>query len=701
MLRMPEDTKQSDMLSPEVQEVMRTLITAMRAVKLYPPNNPVYSQAVKKAHEALARFLETAPEFNIGIVKTFFTYMQTPIGKDTQLNKAIAQDLFTKGIRDITFSEGVTAKEMLDLFQALALSTEEMAMKSGISSILWEKGVNTIKVTEAGLDEVITTKTGGEWQERDLRTARTGTTDSASGSKVAAFTGRTLVLGDLMTDPAAFGAGMVVLAKQTRGKHETVEDRLLTLYQEAGRKIQEGSQEQQDLLFTGLAQSALSLESPYRESLIAGKLYGNLDAENVQERKAELAEEVPNEYHEVLTGRFSNAWTVQQVAVLLKKTATKKVSPPGPPPSSASALTADPFPSEIVEIVREMSEYTAEEMETLKAMSSVGMESDIIEAAVHTQISLIPVVKDPHHITPDDNDIAQFSSVIQQLEDMLSYLLNKKDYDHASLITKTFHASVDPAFLPRMNEALKKASSKNFITSTIADLRNYAKGSPEYTSAYTYLSGMERETTAVLLELLANDNDKASRIALLDLLKDIGKNQITMLGEYLSDDRWYFVRNIINVLGESKGDQALVFLQKAADHKNSKIRQEVAKGLISIGGRKAASILARFLKDRDDTVQVTAIRGFTEIKGITVEDTKPLIAYLEDRSLSKKEHQLTLEAIRALGKVGGPAAGVVLKGYTRIRWWKPRKLQVELRVASLRAMTEITRRQVDGGPEKR
>ncbi len=30
---------------------MRTLVSAIRAVKLYPPNNPVYSQSVKKSHQ--------------------------------------------------------------------------------------------------------------------------------------------------------------------------------------------------------------------------------------------------------------------------------------------------------------------------------------------------------------------------------------------------------------------------------------------------------------------------------------------------------------------------------------------------------------------------------------------------------------------------------------------------------------------------
>ncbi len=698
---MSEEANPSDALSADVLDVIRSLVTAIRVVKLYPPNNPIYSQSVQKCRETLSRFLETASEFRLGVQKSVFTYLHTPIGKDAQLNKAIAQDLFAKGIRDIVFCEGMTAKEMQDFFEILTLSTEEMAMKSGISSILWEKGVSNIKIIEAGLDEVITTKTDAGWAERRRAETPSFALDPSKAREKMALSGRTLVLGDLMTDPAGFGAGMVALAKKTLGEHENVEDRLLALYQEAGRKIQAGQPDQSDTLFTGLAESALSLEEPYREALIAGKLYASVDAENVQDREDQIEEQVPNEYHEIVTGRFSNAWTAQQVAVLLKKSTGKKTVVPSPPPSSPDALSAEALPSDVGEIVRELAEYTPEEMETLKAMSSVGMESDIIEAAVRTLISLIPLVKNPRHAVPDDKEVALFAGVIHQLEDMQSYLLKKKDYDRASLITRVFHMPVEAEFKPRMMEALKKTASRPFIDSTLTDMRNCTKGSPEYVSAYSYLASVEREATEVLLELIAEETDKTARLALLDILKDVGKNQIAMMGERLSDDRWYFVRNIVNVLGETQGEQALIFLQRAAEHKNVKIREEVLRGLIMIGGKKAAGLLAKFFKDRDPAIQSMAIRGFTEIKGISGGDAEPLVTFLEGRSLSKRDQQFTVEAIRALGKVGNPAAGEFLKRYNRVRWWKPRQLQVELRAAARRSMDEIKRRQVDGGPGKR
>jgi len=686
---MTEETKQSSTLSPEVNDLMRTLVTAIRIVKLYPPNNPVYSQSIKDAHDALSLLLENTPECYVGVQKAFLTYQQTPVGKDTEANRVIAHDLFTKGIRSIILCKGVTAKEMMDLFQALALQAKDIGMQNGVASILWEKGTSNIKVTEAGLDEIITSDSRIE--------KKNAHSHGASISKAEAFIGHTLVLDNLLTDQDSFGAAMVALAKETRGEHETVEDRLLALYQEAGNKILKENPDQKDALFEALAQSAMSLEQPYREALIAGKLYAGLDSENTEKRKTETEERVPSVFHEIMTGRFSDSWTVKQVAELLKKLTTKAITPPS---SSSVAFSAISLSSNIKGIAEEMAWYSEEETEALKSMSSLGTELDIIDATMRTLIALIPLVKSPHHPVPDEKEIASFAGIIHQLEDILNYLLKNKDYDRVSLITMAFNTPVDPAFKPRMLEALRKTSSKDVIISTIADLQNYTKGSFEYVSAYSYLSAMERETTEALLEMLAKETDNKSRSAILDLLKDFGKNQISVLGEHLSDSSLSFVRDIIGILSENKSDHAVFILQKAVDNKNVKIRQEVIKGLIPIGGKKAAGLLGKFLKDEDSTVQLMAIRGFTEIKGISAEDTKPLMTFLSDRPLNKKEQALTLEAIKALEKAGGPAAEDLLKGYTKVRWWRSRKLQVERKEAALKAMEKIKRRQGIGGSAK-
>jgi HEAT repeat protein len=329
-------------------------------------------------------------------------------------------------------------------------------------------------------------------------------------------------------------------------------------------------------------------------------------------------------------------------------------------------------------------------------MSEMGQDADIVEAAARTLIFLLLQVKNPYQPASEEREVGIFTGVVRQLEDMLTYLLKQKDYDLASLIFRAFHMPVDALFKPRLEEAVRKMASRTAIEATITDMRTFTKGSPQYRSAYGYLSIFESETTEVVLELLAEEKDRSIRVFLLEIVKDLGKNQLQLLSVHLSDHRWFVVRNVVSILGESKSEQALPLLQKVADHKDIRIRQEVIKALVSIGGKKAAGLLAKFLKDQDD-IQGMAIRSFGTIANIGAEESRYLTAFLEGRPLKKKEQEHTLEAIKSLSKIGGREAGDFLKRYMRIRWWKPRKIQLELRVAAQRAMEEIKRRQGNGG----
>lgn len=689
---MLKDTKNDEALPTEMQEVMKHLVSALRIVKIYPPNNPIYSQALKKSFETLSHYLNTSPDYAISVQKANFTCRNIPFGKDAQMNRSIAMDLFAKGLREIVFSAGMSEHDLEEFLQACALTSEELSMRSGISTILWEKGVSNVKIIEAGLDEVIETS--------GIESEASSDGSGRQKERKQSLAGKTLMLSDVKTDPQGFASGMLAFALRTRREDETVEERLFTLCKQAGLKIAKDHPGESNELFTGLAKSLLALESPYREGLIAGKLYQNLDTEAISELNAGFDQLLPNMLHEVRSGHFSHAWTAEQVAVLLKKTVASAPAPSAAAPAPEK-LTATPITPGLAEAARSLEQASDEEIEALKAVSSVGMESDIIEAATRTLIFLIPLVKDPRRKDISKKDIRLFSGVVQQLEDMLGYLLKKNNYELATIIIEALHMPVDPEFKPRMMEALKKTVTKTIIKETIASMRKHSLGSQEYHSASTYLASLDRKATEALLELLAEETDREARLYLLDLLKNFGKNQTALLGERLSDDRWYVVRNIVSILGESKTDHAIAMLRKAADHKNVKIRQEVLKGVISFGGRKAVGLLVRFLRDPDPGIQVTAAHGFAQMPGTAPEDAKPLLEFMKELRLKKKDQELTLALIRALGKIGGWEAAEALKPYTKIRWWKPRNLQTELKEAALRSIEEITRRDAHGRRSER
>ena len=691
---MPEEPKPADIITAEIQEVMRNLVSAFRAVKLYPPNNPIYTQSVHKAFESLDRFLQSAPHYPVGVQRTYFLFEDVPVAKEAQVNRGIAQDLFAKGIREVVFLAGVSEEELVELCKALALLPEELAMRSGIVSILWEKSVTHIKVTEAALEEVITAPGGdrkayGEDEEAPAKV------DAAVASKELHFKGRTLVLGEMLADPRAFGSKMIEIAQQTCEEGQTVEDRLHELYQEAGRHIGEEDTKDQDALFRGLARSVLEMEEKYRDKFISSKLYAHLDADHLRQQREGKDEQLPEELHEIVTGRFSKEWSVKQIASLLKKSSLKKPEQKFPP-VLPSALEAMPLTDETMTIARELTEYSPEEMEALRSISEVGTESDIIEASVRTLIFLLPLVKSEHHAVPDEQESTFFAGVVHQLEYTLTYLLKHKEYDLATIIVRAFHLPVHPQFRSRLNEAVKKASNREIITSVVNDMRMTQKGSPEYLAAYAYLTVLDQEATSVLLEALAVEKDRAIRRYLLDILKELGKNQIAKIGKRITDSRWYVVRNVVHILAESRNEEAVAYLEKVAYHKQPQIRNEVIKGLVMIGGKKAGALLLRFLKDKDPDIQLQSLRGLATMTGTGPEEMRAVEGYLQARPVKGKYRDLSIEGIRTLGKIGDGGAAEFLARYNKMRWWRSRQLQKELSDAALASIDMIQRRLTHG-----
>ncbi len=706
---MQDNTSQTDSLSPEIQDVMRNFVSAARAVKLYPPNNPIYTQSVKKSFESLYNFLRKNIRFSIGIQKADLLYEHTPVSKDTQLNKAIAQDLFGKGFREIIFLEGLREEELLGFYEALSLSQEEQALRSGIISILWEQGSTHIKITEAALEDVITT-------HPDMNKMRPGDEEKSAvrlspdiAKKKVHFAGRTLVLGDLMDDPVNFAATMVGIARETLGENESIEDRLHSLYQEAGQQIQGMPPEQQDVLFQGLAKSVLAMDAEHRDRFIAAKLYAGMDADQVREQSeqadaaGDLSEgplsnpHIPEELHEIVTGRFSKQWTVHQISELLKRSASKKIEAPAPAVDPIGIVPV-PISEDLYAIAKELAEYSPEEMETLKEISEVGMEQDIIEASVRTLIFLITLVKRPGRAEALEKTVSRFSGVVRQLEESLTYLIKGKDYDLATIIVRALHLPLDPIFKPRLIEAVKKASSRDIISTIVTDMRSNQKGSPEYLAAYSYLLVLDREATSVLLDILAVEKDRAIRKYLVEILKDLGRKEVSMIARHLSDGRWYVVRNIVNILGDSEAEEAIPYLEKVADHKQVQIRQEVIKGLISIGGKKAAVLLTRYLKDQDPDVQIAAVRAIAIVQGAGRSEAQTLTEFLTDRPVKKKENELTIEVIKTLEKIGDlETVEYLRKRYSRIKWWKSRKPQEEVRSTAFTAIEGIRRRRGNAG----
>lgn len=689
-----QDREHTDETVPaEVQEIVRDILSAVRAVKLYPSNNPVYSQAVAKSYKNLERFLQGARELRIGVQKAAFIYGHAPLNKDSRLSAATAGDLFSRGIREMAFIRGVAVDELLAFYTIIALPMEECRQRGGVKTLLWDRGASHIVIKEADLEGIhegtqgYDDKTGGIVRDGE----RTEYLDRHLKDKEIDIHGKKVMLTDLTRDPASFGNLAAQLACQSGETKEEQEKYLLDVYREVGRQVLQKSYEQRKPLFQALASSIFSIDAGVRDRLISRRLYPELDRQSLRERLSETKDQVPHSLHEITSARFSQSWTVPQVSALLEKVS-----------SAASAAAAGPhtrgkLPDDLPSIARELSEYTPEEMEALKRLSESGQEEEMLTATVATLIQLLPATQHPLSSMSSESALTTFSKIVSLLEDMLFLLLDRNDYRMAATVLLSFRMQVAPEFRQRFTAAIKKAGDKKRIHGLVRALRTIPKDSADYQAIVSYISLLDREATPVLLEMLAEEDDRVVRKLLLQILKDLGKNQIAFMGEHLSDERWYFVRNIVSILGESRKEEAVAYLSTVAGHKNFQIRQEVVRALTMIGGKKAVDLLLRFLKDRDVDIRFMAIRGLCDPASSGAKAEQALMECLKKGSARLRGPELKYEAVETLGKIGSRDVLPFLAKFTRVRWWKARKPQEELRAVAQKAIREIERRHGNAG----
>ncbi len=685
---MQNSEQRSEVISEEIQDAIRSMASAIRAVKLYPSNNPVYSQTVSKSFHSLDKFLKTSPELCISLQKSGFLHNNIPVEKDAHLHRTIADGLFHKGLREITFMQGLSETELKNFFNVVSLSQDEINMGGGIGSLLWEKGVTRVKVKDASLEQVIlkSISPGAVYEEAEGASKSLSEVREQLKGKDILISGRRVMLSDISSDPAAFGAMMIEAAGQGGVSSEATYERLFEAYREAGSQLTKTPAQVQDHIFDAMAESIISMEPAYREGVVAKKLYIELDKGEMQRQMKDVLEQLPHGLTEMTSARFARSWTAPQVSTLLKK-AVRSATYSAAVPQAGRAL-----PQDLHAISKEMSEYTPEEMEFLRKIGDAGPEKGMVDSIVHTLIQILPMSQYSARPQPHDKTEEQFSRVVGLLEEMLSALLDRKDYALAASVLRAFQMQAEPRFRQRLADAVKRAGEKKRIAGLVDDIRAASKDSSEYHAIYSYLSLLDREATPLLLEMLAEEEDRSIRRLLIQILKDLGKNQIAMLGERLSDERWYFVRNIVGILGESKKEDVIGHLEKVADHNNFQIRHEVVRALVTIGGRKAAELMTRFLKDKDIDIQFMAVRGLGMLQAAGEKESQALMAFLKTSGIKGIEHELKKEAIETLGKIGSPASVQFLKKQFKIKWWKGRKPQEEIRAVVEKAVAAIERK---------
>ena len=94
---------------------------------------------------------------------------------------------------------------------------------------------------------------------------------------------------------------------------------------------------------------------------------------------------------------------------------------------------------------------------------------------------------------------------------------------------------------------------------------------------------------------LVEERDARNRLALVRLVGQLGPACVQIAYKYMTDDRWYVVRNICGVLAELKDHDLADHITPALEHADARVQQAALKALITSRTVRAAPVLAASL----------------------------------------------------------------------------------------------------------
>jgi hypothetical protein len=213
-----------------------------------------------------------------------------------------------------------------------------------------------------------------------------------------------------------------------------------------------------------------------------------------------------------------------------------------------------------------------------------------------------------------------------------------------------------------------------------------------------------------LIDLLTSADSLTDRRAYLAALAKI-RDAVPTLMHLLGDNRWYVVRNAIDLLGEMRAVEAESALLDVAKHREERVRRSVATALSRLGTPRSIQAVQHMLTDAVPEVRVHAVQGLGGVKspravsvlsraldGETDQEVQAVIlavlgrqatdeavarltkvAEPEGRLFKRKPTALRVSAVQALAEANTPAALAAIRRFADDR-------EREVRDAAVRAL---------------
>ena len=707
--------------APEaVERFVKQLLVAHRAARLYPATSEIPQASANELLAMLRGLLREQPELRFQVTKDQLLYNALPVLPGLKPFEVFAREFYHRNLAEVRFHSGVTPREVIDFLRVLLEPPEAINAAGGFEQRLWDLQVDGVtarvvstKIVDADLtDESEAPVPGEDWPPSRERIDEL--IDAAYGARprdqrmLVRFTQNPRLVSRYLSELASDGRGGRPLTNLIAGK-------VVSLTHAAMAELVED----QPALFRSIAEALLSLDPDVCRNVLVERLLpeSRLD-EGVasmirQFELGELCKALAEGLGPDAVSRDGLSRALRNLAVIslhpreeVLDTAGAALREAGVGDETVTAVLQGAAPSQLT--VRQHREARGDSVESILRLVDLapvapealdaevsGLRDEVADGISDGDILVRVVTLVTIERRPD-----MFASLMSIAEDGLGLLLELGEYTDAvtaasALVSLRDDDTLDVTQRDRVRRALIDMASPRNMRDVATAIRVHPAGTPVHDQCKRLIATLGGLTISPLLEVLADEPDMAARKALVDMIGQMAPRHIAELADRTADSRWYFVRNVVGLLGSTRDPAALQPLNRTLRHGDARVRRETIRAVASIRDMLAEQMLVAALTDEDPQNVGLAARYLGNLGARSTVSALAAVARGEGRG--SREPAPRIEAIEALGRLGTAEAEAAIADVARSRAILRSGRVREIQAAAEAALAAIARSRAGGG----
>ena len=150
--------------------------------------------------------------------------------------------------------------------------------------------------------------------------------------------------------------------------------------------------------------------------------------------------------------------------------------------------------------------------------------------------------------------------------------------------------------------------------------------------------------------VLAESQDRRNRRLFAEAIAELCRTNPERLAPWLSDPRWFVVRNVVHILGWIAGDQIVGLLSSVTRHPDARVRHEVAAALGQAELKLARPLLVRMLDGADTRMFCAVLHQLSAARDPSM--ARLLVGYMQSEAFDERPIEEKRAIYSALSAVG-------------------------------------------------